>query len=105
MTLSNKKEKRLQTLMRKLTFIDKITMDGLPDWTPRNSTRAEYYEVYYLADLKGWSVDTLKVEWTKAKRVTFPDPVVLKPIKGGYLILTAWGDEASDELVVNQKFN
>jgi len=33
------------------------------------------------------------------------DPVVLQPVKGGYLIITAWGDEASDELVVNQKFN
>ncbi len=34
-----------------------------------------------------------------------PDPVVLQPVKGGYLILTAWGDEASDENVVNQKMN
>lgn len=31
-----------------------------------------------------------------------PDPVVLYPVKGGgFLILTAWGDEASDPLVVN----
>lgn len=36
---------------------------------------------------------------------TFPDPVVLQPVKGGYLIVTAWGDEASDENVVNQKMN
>lgn len=34
-----------------------------------------------------------------------PDPVVLQPVKGGYLIVCAWGDEASDELVVNQKMN
>jgi len=33
------------------------------------------------------------------------DPVVMHPCKGGYLILTAWGDEASDPIVVNQKFN
>jgi len=31
-----------------------------------------------------------------------PDPVVLQPVKGGYLIVAAWGDEASDEIVVNQ---
>lgn len=31
-----------------------------------------------------------------------PDPVVLQPVNGGYLILTAWGDEASDPLVVNE---
>ena len=29
------------------------------------------------------------------------DPVVLQPVKGGFLILTAWGDEASDPIVVN----
>lgn len=34
-----------------------------------------------------------------------PDPVVLQPVKGGYLIVTAWGDEASDELVVNEISN
>jgi hypothetical protein len=31
-----------------------------------------------------------------------PDPVVLHPVKGGYLILTAWGDEASDPMVTNE---
>lgn len=34
-----------------------------------------------------------------------PDPVVLQPVVGGYLIVCAWGDEASDELVVNQNHN
>jgi len=41
-------------------------------------------------------------------RLSHPDPVVLLPIQSpywGYLILTAWGDEASDELIVNQKMN
>ncbi len=30
-----------------------------------------------------------------------PDPVVLQPVQGGFLIIAAWGDEASDENVVN----
>lgn len=34
-----------------------------------------------------------------------PDPVVLHPVNGGYLIVTAWGDESTDELVVNQTQN
>jgi hypothetical protein len=34
-----------------------------------------------------------------------PDPVVLQPVQGGYLIVCAWGDEASDEIVVNQGMN
>lgn len=34
-----------------------------------------------------------------------PDPVVLQPIKGGFLIVTAWGDEASDLIIMNELNN
>jgi hypothetical protein len=34
-----------------------------------------------------------------------PDPVVLCAVTNGYLIVTAWGDEASDELVQNPRNN
>ena len=34
-----------------------------------------------------------------------PDPIVLQPVVGGYLIVTAWGDEASDEDVINSTNN
>jgi hypothetical protein len=30
------------------------------------------------------------------------DPIVLKRVRGGYLIVTAWGPESSDPLVVNE---
>lgn len=33
------------------------------------------------------------------------DPIVLQPVKGGYLIVSAWGDEASDPDVVNEIMN
>jgi len=33
------------------------------------------------------------------------DPVVIQPIPGGGLIIAAWGDEASDPLVLNEKHN
>lgn len=33
------------------------------------------------------------------------DPVVLQPVKDGYLIVTAWGSEASDPLVTNETMN
>jgi len=39
------------------------------------------------------------------RKIEIPDPVILQPVKGGYLIVTAWGDEASDPIVVNQNFN
>lgn len=38
-------------------------------------------------------------------KISIPDPVVLQPVKGGYLIITAWGDEASDPIIVNEKMN
>lgn len=34
-----------------------------------------------------------------------PDPIVLQPVKGGFLIVSKWGLEASDELVQNEKMN
>ncbi|HTI12486.1 MAG TPA: hypothetical protein VL832_28130 [Puia sp.] len=33
------------------------------------------------------------------------DPIVLSQVKGGFLVVTKWGLEASDEIVVNQKMN
>lgn len=33
------------------------------------------------------------------------DPIVLQPVKGGYLIVTSWGLEASDELVSNPRLS
>ena len=50
-------------------------------------------------DLKGLS--KIGSIFTSMTTVTVPDPVVLQPVKGGYLILAAWGEEASDEIVVN----
>lgn len=42
-------------------------------------------------------------------KIQIPDPVVLCPVMYGsekyYLIVTAWGNEASDKAVVNQKMN
>lgn len=34
-----------------------------------------------------------------------PDPVVMAPVRGGYLIVAAWGAEASDPIVVNDISN
>lgn len=51
-------------------------------------------------------MDTSNMRISKGYKLeNIPDPIVLQPVKGGYLILTAWGDEASDELVVNQLNN
>lgn len=41
-------------------------------------------------------------------KITFkyvPDPIVLAQVPNGYLIVTAWGDEAKDPLILNQQMN
>ena len=57
-------------------------------------------------DMKGAELKNFKISNVPVK---IPDPVVLKPVIFGnqkyYLIVTAWGKEASDEIVVNSKFN
>lgn len=37
--------------------------------------------------------------------LNIPDPIVLQPVQGGYLIVTKWGLEASDDLVKNETAN
>ena len=59
-------------------------------------------------DMKGKTLEGRQIKVADEMR-EIPDPVVLKPVfhngKKHYLIVTAWGLEASDELVVNQKMN
>jgi hypothetical protein len=33
------------------------------------------------------------------------DPIVMKPVNGGFLIVSKWGLEASDEIVINERMN
>lgn len=54
-------------------------------------------------DLKG--LKKIGALFMSVTTVHVPDPVVLQPVKGGFLILCAWGDESADELVVNPKHN
>jgi len=61
------------------------------------------------APLKDFNMEGMELEGFKISKIEIPDPVVLKPVFFGgqkhYLIVTAWGLEGSDELVVNQKMN
>ena len=41
----------------------------------------------------------------KQGRHIIDDPIVLHWVDGGYIIITAWGDEASDPIIVNEKNN
>jgi hypothetical protein len=61
------------------------------------------------APVKDFDTKNMSVDGFKLSKIEIPDPIVLKPVvfnnKKHYLVVTAWGLEASDELVVNQKLN
>lgn len=46
-------------------------------------------------ELNNSSIKDFKV----TDKVEYPDPVVLYQVSGGYLIVTAWGDEAEDPII------
>lgn len=80
-------------------------LQGRPIYTPQPEPPKS--EISYLrefkicAPIKDMDTDGHELKGHKLV-VHVPDPVVLHPVKNGYLIVTAWGDEASDELVVNE---
>lgn len=62
------------------------------------------------APLKDFNIEKSELnDFQLSTKIEIPDPVVLQPIYFGgkkhYLVITAWGLEANDELVVNQKMN
>lgn len=62
-----------------------------------------------VAPSKDFNMENMEIKNFKLSKVEIPDPVVLKPVifnnTKHYLIVTAWGLESNDELVINQKFN
>lgn len=86
---------------------------GAPSINNRHSNyHCSYYEdvkLEIVAPLKDFNMESHEIKDFKISKIEIPDPVVLQPViydnTKYYLILSAWGQESSDELVVNQKFN
>lgn len=61
------------------------------------------------ASANDFDLDRMDVRDFEIVKRQIPDPVVLHPVvfneKKYFLIVTAWGEEASDELVVNERMN
>lgn len=47
----------------------------------------------------------INTEQLTAKHTVELDPIVLCKTKDGYIVVTAWGDEANDELILNETHN
>ena len=58
---------------------------------------------YICAPSKDFNLEKAEIKGNKVMEI--PDPVVLFPVQKGYLIVTAWGLEASDPSVTNSKMN
>lgn len=83
----------------------------------RNSrVHCDSYSLFYekapleiAAPRKDFDMEDMEVTDYKLETINIPDPVVLKPVffkdKKYYLVVTAWGNEASDEKVININHN
>lgn len=61
------------------------------------------------APIKDFNTEGMEIKDFKLSKIEIPDPVVLQPVffkgKKHYLIVTAWGIEAEDDLVKNSNHN
>lgn len=54
------------------------------------------------APVKDMDISGLELkEGYKLEKKHIPDPVVLQPVRGGYLVLAKWGQEANDPILAN----
>lgn len=58
-----------------------------------------------VAPLKDFDLTDKVLDGRTIKDIVKDDPIVLKKVVGGYLVVTAWGLEASDPNVMNPKMN
>lgn len=100
-----------------------IPLSSMIIYEGKSNTLDQYYICAPLKDFYiNKSVNMIGVElykdnkkptfkYIRPEKIVIPDPIVLKPVYTknlkvmGFLILTAWGDEAADSNVVNENFN
>lgn len=57
------------------------------------------------ASVKDFDTKNMRIEDGYKLNLNLPDPIVLQPVKGGYLVVSKWGLEADDNDLVNEKLN
>lgn len=81
-----------------------INVDGgYAKWGKFSQVRKATQSLMICAPAKDFNTKGMQLK--DYKLLNIPDPIVLKPVKNGYLILAAWGPEQSDPLVVNETMN
>lgn len=81
--------------------------EGHPDY--RLSVTCAIAPLEIAAPIKDFNMEGMEIKDFKISKIEIHDPVVLKPVifkkEKFYLIVTAWGIEASDANVINEKMN
>lgn len=57
------------------------------------------------ASVKDFDTTNMRIENGYKLELNLPDPIVLQPVKGGYLVVSKWGLEAEDNDLTNEKMN
>jgi hypothetical protein len=57
------------------------------------------------ASVKDFYTKNMRIEDGYKLELNLPDPIVLQPVKGGYLVVSKWGLEAEDADLINEKMN
>lgn len=98
------------TISHKL-YIDGKNSKDRNDLSRLMNTQTNYSEcgLEIAAPKSDFNMEGMEVKDFKLSKIEIPDPVVLKPVmfneKKHYLIVTAWGKEARDIDVINEKSN
>ena len=57
------------------------------------------------ASVKDFDTKNMRIKDGYKLELNLPDPIVLQPVKGGYLVVSKWGLEADDAELINEKLN
>jgi hypothetical protein len=82
--------------------VDKI---DLPHSYTKESEYVNGTTLLIIATKDQLNMKSARVQGHKLVDIVKEDPIVLQPVKNGYLIVSAWGVEASDKEVQNPRFN
>jgi hypothetical protein len=99
------------SLMRRFSSYDNMTSDHEKSYlSSRNFLEVcERCPLEIAAPASDFDTTGMELKNFKLSPIEIPDPIVLQPVffEGSkhYLIVTAWGLEASDEMIVNEKMN
>jgi hypothetical protein len=83
----------------------KVDKMDLPHSYSKDSEYVNGTSLLIIATKDQLNMKNTRVQGHKLVDIVKEDPIVLQPVKNGYLIVSAWGVEASDKEVQNSRFN